>query len=61
MARLLGLFVDPAVAQTSRDYKQRADIHLAGPPALLVMGRVMEHVIKGPVLRPMFQGALGWS
>lgn len=61
MARLFGLFVHPAVAQTARHHQQRADIHLAGPPALLVMCWVMEHVVKGPVLGPVLQGALGWS
>lgn len=61
MAGLFGLFVHPAVAQTSGHHQQRADIHLAGAAALLVMGWVMKHVVQSSVLRPVLQGTLGWS
>lgn len=61
MTRLFGLFVHPAVAQSSGHHKQRADVHLAGAPAPLVMGRVMQDVVEGAVLRPVLQGALGGS
>lgn len=61
MSWLFGLFVHPAVAQTSRHHQQRADIHLARAAAPLVLGRVMEHVVKGPVLRPVLQRTLGWG
>lgn len=59
VARLLGLLVDPAVAQTAGHHKQRAHIHLAGAPAPLVVGGVVEHVVQGAVLGAVLQRALG--
>lgn len=62
MTRRFGLFVHPAVPQTSRHNQQGADVYLAGSTALVVVvGRVVQHVVQRPVLWPELQGALGWS
>lgn len=60
VTRRFGLLVHPAVPQTSRHNQQRADVHLAGSTALVVAGRVVQHVVQCPVLGAVLQRALGW-